>query len=797
MTSERLREAESAVIGDCIMSPHSVRAVAGIVSPSDFEDVRLGQVFGLIAGMISAGGPESVTGLTVGEEISRRKADSADRDRRRHAVWPDPGEIAAMITNPHSGRTLAHAQLIREAAIGRETAAVCRRHLTAVESGEDPMTVLLRLVESAKAVRDSSQTTGLEVRLLADIFEDEDPGYDWLIPGLLERQDRLVYTGAEGAGKALALDTPIPTPGGWSTMGELTVGAEVFSADGTPVRIVGATDVMLDRPCYRVGFSDGSSLVADAEHLWLTETLPARETTAQQSRRGATKRQGTDQRHLLRHRASVVTTEAIRATLHARGGHALNHSVDTCLPVQYPDQELLIDPYALGAWLGDGESAGSRITCHPDDREILDRIASSGWPIRPSSTAYGWAIGDGRGRNTAPTETFKGRLRLLGVLDNKHIPEAYLTSSVEQRLALLQGLMDTDGTVSGDGRAGCEFSVCSEPLARGTQELLLSLGIKVTWRSGPAKLDGRTVGTRYRLGFQTDLPVFHLKRKADRLAPLRTRRAKLRYITSVESIPSVPVRCIQVERQDGMYLAGREFIPTHNSTFGRQMALCGAAGIHPFKRERFKPIRVTVIDNENSEKQWRRKARAISIAVKQITHIDPAMSVHLSTPGRLDITKPDGIGSIHSVLDEYPTDLLLIGPLYKLVPRAITNDDDAAPILAALDSLRERDDGPALMIEAHAGHAIGKGGERDFRPRGSAALLGWPEFGFGFAPDAEDADRINVVRWRGDRDERDWPLAMVRGGKLPWTSAAFEVGSDREPHRDAYPRHHADELGAA
>ncbi|HEV2452229.1 MAG TPA: recombinase RecA [Streptosporangiaceae bacterium] len=135
-------------------------------------------------------------------------------------------------------------------------------------------------------------------------------------------------------------------------------------------------------------------------------------------------------------------------------------------------------------------------------------------------------------------------------------------------------MMDTDGTVAnrgsssgrGAGASPCEFSVVHERLARDVYELLLGLGIKVTLRSAPAVLHGRQVGIRYRLQFQTNLPVFRLSRKAERLSPLRTRRATLRYVTAVELVASVPVRCIQVDHPSHIYLAGRECIPTHNTS---------------------------------------------------------------------------------------------------------------------------------------------------------------------------------------------------------------------------------------
>jgi recombination protein RecA len=311
--------------------------------------------------------------------------------------------------------------------------------------------------------------------------------------------------GPEGSGKALALDTPIPTPKGWTAMGELSPGQEIFAGDGSLTQVTFTTPVMTGHECFRVRFSDGTEIIADADHQWVTTTLW-----------GRTERWS----------PAVVTTREMAATVRARDGHALNHAIPTCGPLEYPAQELPVAPYTLGAWLGDGTTGSA------------------------------------------------AQLRKVGVLDEKHIPASYLHGSVAQRLALLQGLMDTDGTVStggsgtgrGSGAAMCEFSVVGERLARDVYELLLGLGIKVTFRSAPAVLNGRQTGVRYRLGFQTNLPVFRLPRKASRLAPLRTRRATLRYVTAVEPVDSVPVRCIQVDHPSHTYLAGRECVPTHNTT---------------------------------------------------------------------------------------------------------------------------------------------------------------------------------------------------------------------------------------
>jgi recombination protein RecA len=303
------------------------------------------------------------------------------------------------------------------------------------------------------------------------------------------------------------------------------------------------------------------------------------------------------------------------ATIQARDGFALNHAIQTCGPLEYPAQELPVHPYTLGAWLGDGTTTNASITS--TDPEILDEIRRDGYTVYrcntrqhdrtptyrisiertrsrcaladPHCSSSGDVIARGLCKNHYAIEqrngrldqwpmyqpvSLHGKLREIGVLGNKHIPESYLHGSVAQRLALLQGMMDTDGTVSangsgqgrGSGCAPCEFSVVNERLARDVHELLLGLGIKVTFRASPAVLMGRQVGTRYRLGFQTDLPVFRLPRKASRLTPLRTRRATLRYVTAVEPVASVPVRCIQVDHPSHTYLAGRECIPTHNTS---------------------------------------------------------------------------------------------------------------------------------------------------------------------------------------------------------------------------------------
>ncbi|QYF98480.1 AAA family ATPase [Microbacterium sp. PAMC21962] len=227
-----------------------------------------------------------------------------------------------------------------------------------------------------------------------------------------------------------------------------------------------------------------------------------------------------------------------------------------------------------------------------------------------------------------------------------------------------------------------------------------------------------------------------------------------------------------LERNDRLVLTGGE--GAGKSTLLRQIAVMPAAGLHPFTQSRIDPIRVLVVDAENSERQWRRAVRRMASLAAINGSRDPQDHVALEFLSKSDITDPATLGGIHRRMDHAAPDLVLIGPLYRLAPGSIKDDDDAAPVLNALDSIRER--GVAMLIEAHAGHETSRQGVRNLRPRGSSALLGWPEFGMGLAEDNERVGgvrRYSLVRWRGDRDERAFPHKFVRGQSWPWEVSAW------------------------
>jgi deoxycytidine triphosphate deaminase len=390
---------------------------------------------------------------------------------------------------------------------------------------------------------------------LTELVEVEDetpfvlhPG-EFVLGSTLERvtlPDDLV---ARLEGKALALETPVPTTEGWKTMGQLEVGDSVFDEDGFPVVVVNATGPMFDRPCFEVEFSDGTTVVADADHLWRTIAKRDRQHGYCVDR--------------------VVKTSHIAETLRVRG--EVNHHIPLAGASWRPARELSIDPYVMGVWIGDGTSTKAEITCADD--EILAEVAAAGYSVAPQRTRqYVYRIG-GMG-HTRCTETgrmmrndsMSSKLRNLELLGNKRIPEEYLLGSIEQRDALLQGLMDTDGYVDEVGR--CELTTVKEHLALQMCELIAGLGFRPRLHRGRAKLNGRDVGPRFRIKFVPERPVFRLSRKVLR-QKTRGRFHAFRGIVDVRETESVPVRCIEVASANGMFLVTKAYIPTHNSSLGR------------------------------------------------------------------------------------------------------------------------------------------------------------------------------------------------------------------------------------
>lgn len=756
------RDSEEALVGAMLLSPEGLRQGLRGCGAGDLWDPELREVYAAIEDLHRSGRP--VDEVTVHERVADRGG-SVGRDRIR----------TLRFSAPLSGHAGAYAETVARYARARNAMELGGELL---EAGRATDWERLDALASDAGRRLAPATVPIDTFDLVELWElaereREEPTKPWVIPGCLRVGEVIAYTGGEGKGKALATDTPIATPNGWATMGDLAVGDEVYAPDGSLTAVVGATGVMLGRPCYRVEFSDGAAIVADANHLWATETLDDRERNAADRRRGVQPE-----------RTTTLTTAEMEHSLRARGDHCWQYAIPTCAPLRAEDAELPIDPYVLGAWLGDGSRGSGGFTCADDG--IIDEIRAAGWEVNRRARQYGWTIRraallrssyrtpDGQRMRGAG---LAGRLRRLGVLFTKRIPAVYLRASVEQRVALLQGLMDTDGTIMlHRGKAPkCEFSVTDEGLASDTQELLLTLGVKTVMRKGPAVLRGIEVGTRYRLGFYPWFQPFRLRRKAERWAEPRTARARMRYVTAVRPIPSVPVRCIKVASPDGLYLAGRELVATHNSTWLRQMGACVSAGMHPVtglvEIGGMTPHRTLTVDCQEDEVDMAEELTKLRRALEH--HYRPGLYHAVAMRGGIDLLSPRGQRVFEGLLERTRPELVLMGPVVKIfrAPQGRTRygEDVVDELTDVLDDWMDRY-GFALVLEGHAGNE--RTTDEDWRIRGSSVWRSWPAFSHALKVAVTVETReAEVIRARDDRyANRAWPTRMFGGTpfRLPW-----------------------------
>jgi hypothetical protein len=370
--------------------------------------------------------------------------------------------------------------------------------------------------------------------------------------GVLIR-NRRVRNNPEGF--ALALDTPIPTPDGWRTMADMEVGSRVFDEQGR-VRYVTAVADWEDRPCYELTFTDGSTIIADENHQWHTQSV--------QERRGL-------------NTPKLYSTAEIAETLTEVGSGKNRHAIPLAEALDYSEQHLAVDPYLLGLWLGDGYARQAKITCHADDVEeqaVLVEAAGYTANVKRENGSCALVVRSGVPRVDSPQTA----LRRLNVLQNKHIPAHYLRGSQAQRLAVLQGLMDSDGTVDEYGR--CEFMNGNRQLVDGVAELVRSLGCAC--RIGLRHKAGDTIewGERwlkrtthyntdaYAVRFRPSFVPFRLARKAARCKP-DAHRYPYHYVADAKRVENRRTRCIEVDSPSHLFLAGETMVPTHNSILRR------------------------------------------------------------------------------------------------------------------------------------------------------------------------------------------------------------------------------------
>lgn len=231
-----------------------------------------------------------------------------------------------------------------------------------------------------------------------------------------------------------------------------------------------------------------------------------------------------------------------------------------------------------------------------------------------------------------------------------------------------------------------------------------------------------------------------------------------------------------IERGDRLILTGSEGLG--KSVLFRQLAVCAAAGIHPFSHEPIPSQRVLYVDVENGVGQLRRALRGLSIQAGKLG-ADAGRNMFLEClPSGLDLTRPEDEAWLVSRVAALQPAMLVIGPIYRLHAKNPNDEEPARCVTRVLDRCRAAAN-CSLILEAHAGHGTGVDGSRNVRPAGTSLWLRWPEFGYGLraGKDYRPEDRqVEFVPWRGDRSERDWPKKLRAGGSWPW------VRDDYHPH---------------
>lgn len=346
----------------------------------------------------------------------------------------------------------------------------------------------------------------------------------------------LLASGSPGIGKGHPLDTNILTPQGWREIGALIVGDQVIGSQGVATEVTGVFDRGV-LPTYRVDFSDGSSTLCDADHLWTVQQITGRS-------HGQFK---------------TLSTQRIMDQGPTHKGHA-RYSIPLVEPVEHDKCDLPVEPYLLGVLLANGHLSTSGIIIRTNDVEIIDRIRQRNPQVQinettsPSSTARGWSV-----------LKFRDVLRSIGLFQqrsfDKFVPLTYLTADVESRRELLRGLMDCDGSPRTDkGNPG--YFTESPNLAFAVRYLVESLG-------GTGHISNHTKrgGQEHRVAIALAEPTFTLARKAS----LEHQGKAVRTIRSITPAGSSEIRCIKVAAKDSLYVTER-FVVTHNTALGRLAA---------------------------------------------------------------------------------------------------------------------------------------------------------------------------------------------------------------------------------
>lgn len=354
-----------------------------------------------------------------------------------------------------------------------------------------------------------------------------------------------------GEGKSQPLDALVKTPSGWVEMGSISIGDTITAWDGTDTKVIGLYP-QGTLPIYRITFSDGRSTECSLDHLW-------RVTSSGWYNHGK--------------RTRVLKTLEIARLLKLRN-YRERLSIDLCLPSTGHDIELPLDPYLLGIFLGDGSMSQKFVTLTAPDEHIRERITAllPGGCQLVHRSRYDYYVKKPDGLlGPNPLKEVFASLDLMGKHSyNKAVPKLYLEASLSQRLRLIQGLLDSDGTV-GKNNGTISYCTTSEELSKNFTYLIRSVGGIATTHSrrtsyvhNGEKRTGRISYTTV-VRYKKPSDLFTLPRKRDLVKDDGQYVHRLRLkIESVEFSRHADAQCIAIDHPDHLYVTN-DYIVTHNT----------------------------------------------------------------------------------------------------------------------------------------------------------------------------------------------------------------------------------------
>lgn len=375
----------------------------------------------------------------------------------------------------------------------------------------------------------------------------------------------MLFTNGTGTGKAQPLDAKVLTPDGWKTMGDISIGDYVISVEGVPTKVLSVHPQGFKK-IYKVSFSDGSETECCDEHLWVTQTLYERRKSSVNINWDCAK-------------PKVRPLSEIRETIDKQ------HFIPIVSPVNFKDKYFVIDPYAMGVILGDGCISQSSIVIANPDAEIIERLRQlipSDSKINTLETkdkcpAYSITSNERTTNEKGHLlkNSWKKEIESLGLKGanslTKFIPDSYLFGSINQRVSLLQGLLDTDGYVDKKTKSAY-YTTVSENLAKGVIEIVQSLGGIGTFTTKIPKYKHKGKDLTGKLAYTicinlpSEFNPFRLSRKAEAYKPNYKYPAR-RKITSIDYVGEKEAQCISIDHESHLYVTDN-YIVTHNTYTG-------------------------------------------------------------------------------------------------------------------------------------------------------------------------------------------------------------------------------------